>query len=346
MKQLTHNLIVSIVLSLVACPLMANTADRDDVQHFIQFMHQQHNFDSDKLTQLFNTIPQQAPQKAKHEKHGVIHEMQSKHDFVPWYQYRPIFIKSDTIQAGAQFWYNNRHWLNKAQTRFGVPASVIVATIGIETHYGEQLGTHPIFKSLSVLTFDYPHRHDFFRQQLIAFLLYCRDNGFDPKTLKGSYAGALGQPQFMPTSIRDLAIDFDDTDKIDLYHDSADAIGSVAHYYAEHGWQPGKPIATKALIRNHQQLKDLLNKTSHPKMTLRQFKKHGIDPRMKLDQDLKANLVKLKGENHPIYWLTFHNFDVIKTYNSSTDYAMALYQLSHKLVYAYREHLDQLGERS
>lgn len=346
MFNLFSKCLITLCICLASSSILAKTADRQDIQAFIQFMYKHHHYNKDKLTQLFNTIPTQKHQKAKKQSHGVIHEMQSKHDFVPWYQYRSIFVKPNKIKAGAQFWHENRHWLNKAQKQFGVPASIIVATIGVETHYGHNLGNHPVFQSLAILSFDYPHRQHFFKQQLIAYLLYCRDNGINPRKLKGSYAGAIGQPQFMPTSIRDLAIDFDHTHQIDLMHDSADAIGSVAHYYAEHGWHPGKPVATKALIRNHKQLHDLLNQDAHPKMKLKQFRKHGIDPRMKLDPELTAQLVKLNGKHHPVYWLTFHNFDVIKTYNNSTDYAMALYQLSHRIVYAYRHRIHQHGALS
>lgn len=341
-----HLLLWIALLSLLSTTLLANLTDRDDIQHFIQFMHQKHHYNTDQLSQLFNSIPTSKKQKNKKQQHGVIHEMKSKHDFIPWHKYRSIFIKQQNIDDGAQFWYNHRQWLNKAQKAFGVPASVIVATLGVETHYGNRTGKHPIFQSLAILTFNYNHRHHFFRQQLIAYLLYCRDNHLDPNAIKGSYAGAIGLPQFMPTSIRDLAIDFDQTDRIDIIHDPADAIGSVANYYAQHDWHPGKPIATKALIRDHDQLKQLLKKQPHPKMTLKQFRKHGIDPRMKLDSSLKARLIKLQGKHHPIYWLTFHNFNVIKTYNSSNDYAMALYQLSHKTVYAYRQLLKEQKEQS
>lgn len=313
------------------------TTDRADIQHFIHHMHQQYQYGSDQLTQLFNNIPVSTSKKAKLKQHSVIHEMQQKHDFIPWHQYQSIFVNKDTIQAGAQFWHQNKQWLNKAQKRFGVPASVIVATIGVETHYGQHLGSYPVFQSLAVLTFDYDQRTSFFKQQLIDYLLYCRENGLDPADIKGSYAGAIGQPQFMPSSIQNWAIDFDNTGKADLINDSADAIGSVANYYAQHGWRPGKPIATKALIRNHKQLKKLIKNNPDPHMTLAQFRQHGIDPRMKLDLSLKAHLIQLQGHNHPVYWLTFHNFDVIKTYNDSNDYAMALYQLSHKIVYAYRQ---------
>lgn len=326
-----------VLISSTWADVIHKTTDRADVQQFIRQMHQKHHYDKAKLANLFNTIPVAAPHQAKHKKHGVIHQMQQKHDFIPWYQYRHIFIKQDNIQAGAHFWDANKQWLNKAQQQFGVPASVIVATIGVETHYGEHLGSHSIFKSLAVLTFAYSHRTAFFKQQLTDYLLYCRDNGLDPAKIKGSYAGAIGEPQFMPSSIKNWAIDFDNSDQADLINDPADAIGSVANYYAQHGWRPGKPIATKALIRNHNQLKKLLKKNDDPQMTLAKFKKHGIDPRMKLDPSLKAKLIKLQGKHHPVYWLTFHNFDVIKTYNDSNDYAMALYQLSHKIVYAYRD---------
>ncbi len=299
---------------------------RPDIQHFINDMVQTYHFKKEELTQWFNTIPVATPAE-KPKTRAVIKRVKARHDFIPWYQYKEFFIKSTRIDMGVKYWLTNKKWLDKANRVYGIPQSIITATIGIESKYGRQMGGFEVFDSLAVLSFDYSHRQEFFRRQLIAYLLYCRRNKVDPVHLCGSYEGAIGQPQFMPTNIKLYGVDFDGKGKIDILHDAADAIGSVAKFYHINHWHKGEPVATLAVFKNKKAAYKLLKKNARPHMKLSQFAHYGIYPKDK-SPNLTVTLVPFREREGLRYWLLFHNFYVIKNYNASNDYAMALYQLS------------------
>ena len=216
----------------------------------------------------------------------------------------------------------------------GVPAEIIVAVIGVETYYGRVAGKYRVLDALSTLAFDYPKRSPFFTSELKHYLILTRDQGFDPTDMKGSYAGAMGYGQFMPSSYRSYAIDFDGDDVIDIWNNPVDAIGSVANYFKEHGWVQGDPVvfaadaaaATPAeiFVKGRSDLK--------PTRTVAEFAADGVVAREKLPPEALATAMKFELQSGYEYWLGLHNFYVITRYNHSAMYAMSVYQLSQQLA--------------
>jgi membrane-bound lytic murein transglycosylase B len=274
--------------------------------------------------------------------HPVIKQMKARTDFIHWYQYKNIFLHEKRIKAGAHYWFANRDWMDKAKRQYGVPPSIITAALGVETFYGKEQGSFPVFDSLAVLGFDYSPRARFFRFQLQDFLLYARRNNINPLSVKGSYAGAIGQPQFMPSSIKPYAINFTGIGKINLSTSDADAIGSIANYYHDHGWVPGAPVATPIRITNKKLARKVLEQKQINWAPISAYAKYGIVPKFPVKGDPRATIITLQEQYGPTYWFIFHNFVVIKRYNDSNDYAMALYQLS---LYIRNEYYKEINEK-
>jgi membrane-bound lytic murein transglycosylase B len=297
-------------------------AARSDVQTFIQEMVAKHDFAAKELTTLFGRVRSRS---------DVIALMTRPAEAKPWHAYREIFITPKRIQGGVAFWKTHQAALAHAEKVYGVPAEIIVAIIGVETAYGEHTGKHRVLEALATLAFDYPKRADFFRKELENYLLLTREEGIDPLSLRGSYAGATGIGQFMPSSYRAYAVDFDGDQQRDLWNNPEDAIGSVANYLKEHRWQRDQPITTQAQIEG-EQYQTLVNETlSEPTRTVANFKQRGVIPEKALDDSLKAMLLGFQGSKGLEYWLGFDNFYVITRYNRSPLYAMAVYQLSQNI---------------
>lgn len=299
-----------------------NFANRPDVQTFIKLMVKKHNFKEKDLNALFAEVKIR-PQVIAHVKKPLEKE--------PWRLYQMLFVNEWRIQHGVEFWNKYETALKEAERIFGVPASIIVATIGIETKYGERMGEYRVIDSLSNLGFSESPRAPFFRKELEQFLLLTREQHFDPLKILGSYAGAIGQPQFMPSSYRYYAVNFSRSGQTDLMNNEVDVIGSVANYYKMHGWVLNQPVAVPALSigDRYNYLSRTENMTQQP-MTLAQLARYGIVPKtpVKDDSDLRVKVITLDSRFSKEYWLGFHNFDVIKRYNVSDLYAMAVYQLS------------------
>lgn len=305
-----------------AIPDPSSLAARPEVQAFIQEMAATHGFNAEELTTLFSRIRSRS---------DIIALITRPAEAKPWHAYRNIFITPKRIQGGVAFWKIHEAALARAEKVYGVPAEIIVAIIGVETAYGEHTGKHGVLEALATLAFDYPRRADFFRKELENYLLLTREEGIDPLSLQGSYAGASGIGQFMPSSYRAYAVDFDGDKQRDLWSNPEDAIGSVANYLKEHRWQRGQPITTQAQIEGelHQRL---INETiSEPTRAVANFKQQGIIPQQAVDDSLKAMLLKFQGSQTLEYWLGFENFYVITRYNRSPLYAMAVYQLSEDI---------------
>ena len=251
----------------------------------------------------------------------------------PWYEYREIFLNEKRERQGLEFFAEHRETLARAERETGVPAQVIVAIIGVETYYGRITGSYRVIDALSTLAFDYPKRSPFFTSELKNYLILARDQGFDPLELKGSYAGAMGYGQFMPSSYRSYAVDFDGDGVIDIWNNPVDAIGSVANYFKRHGWRQGEPVVFAAdaaadvpdeiFVRGRDDLE--------PAWTVAEFAAAGVVPRQTLDPDALATAMKFELEDGYEYWLGLHNFYVITRYNHSAMYAMSVYQLSQRL---------------
>ena len=249
----------------------------------------------------------------------------------PWYEYREIFVTEKRENQGVTFFDEHRDTLARAESETGVPAEIIVAIIGVETYYGRITGSYRVIDALSTLAFDYPKRSPFFTKELKNYLMLTRDQKFDPTELKGSYAGAMGYGQFMPSSYRAYAIDFDGDGIIDIWNNPVDAIGSVANYFKEHGWRPGEPVVTAAL-REGEVPDDWFNSGLKPERTVGEFEAAGLKPMRELPEDAVATAMKFELADGYEYWMGLHNFYVITRYNHSSMYAMSVYQLSQRLA--------------
>ena len=252
----------------------------------------------------------------------------------PWYEYREIFLTEKREQEGLAFLAEHADTLARAEATYGVPTEIIVAIIGVETLYGRITGSYRVIDALSTLAFDYPKRSPFFTGELKNYLRLTRDQGFDPLALKGSYAGAMGYGQFMPSSYLGYAVDFDGDEVIDIWNNPVDAIGSVANYFSRHGWRTGEPVvfAADAAADAPQDWFVNTRKDLKPVRTVGQFTEAGIAPRADLDPAAMATAMKFELEEGYEYWLGLHNFYVITRYNHSAMYAMSVYQLGQRLA--------------
>jgi membrane-bound lytic murein transglycosylase B len=293
------------------------------VQAFILGMHEQHGFDVAHLTRQFAAIRPNASVLRAIRPPAFPEKQRS------WERYRERFVNEQRIGSGLSFWRQHAATLLRAEAIYGVPPEVVVAIIGVETVYGQNMGSFRVLEALASLAFRYPPRADFFRSELEQFLLLARENGNSPLDIKGSYAGAMGIPQFMPSSQRRYAVDFDGDDRIDLRQSSTDAIGSVARFLQQHGWQKGSPGRRagprprryrRLARRRHQTVAD--GRRNEPVQGVVAV----------ADGQLPAALIDLVTPDAATeYWLGFDNFYVITRYNRSSFYAMAVFQLAEAL---------------
>ena len=244
-----------------------------------------------------------------------------------WKEYRPIFMVPLRIENGVKFWVENKAELDRAEKEFGVPAEMIVAIIGVETNYGRNMGGHRVIDALSTLAFDYPPRAPFFLSELENYLLLAREQKHDPLEFKGSYAGAMGFGQFMPSSYRKWAVDFSGDGFTDIWKNQSDAIGSVANYFKEHGWKTGEPVTVGAHAADNMNAAQL-NSIVPPAITVDEWRKQGINPTSWLPPNTRAIAFQFEGVDGAEYWFGLQNFYTITRYNRSPMYAMAVYQLS------------------
>ncbi len=258
----------------------------------------------------------------------------------PWFEYRKIFLGQKRIDKGVNFWKKHQQALNTASEKYGVPQEIIVAIIGVETRYGGYMGSHRVIDALATLGFDYPKRAPFFVKELEHFLLLTQEQKQDPLALKGSYAGAMGFGQFMPSSYRAYAVDFDDDGKADIWENPTDAIGSVANYFRAHRWQTGEPVMAKAIASDKADSK-VLDSRKRPSLLLEKAISKGYTLE---NTSINGKAVALDTKVLPLaydiesgkeYWLGFDNFYVITRYNRSHMYARAVWELSQEIKSAY-----------
>lgn len=256
----------------------------------------------------------------------IIEAIERPKERLPWHEYRKIFVTEDSARRGVQFWKQYTSDIARAQKLYGVAPEIIVAILGVETRYGRNQGSYPVLDALTTLMLKYPPRADFFRGELGEFLLLTRETGVDPCQVKGSYAGAMGLPQFIPSSYRRLAVDFDGDGRRDLLESAADAIGSVAHYLHVNGWEVGAPLIEEARLEGT--LYFWIEKLGlKPALSVRQLAEYGVFPRQRDDAERRAALISLEGEYGPFHRLGYNNFYVITRYNHNKRYAMAVVEL-------------------
>ena len=292
----------------------AMAVDLPGIPQFINEMVDKHHFKREELVQLF--------EEAKYRQ-DVIDAMNKPSTLKPWLEYRAAFVNPQRISGGLKFWLKYADALERAEKIYGIPQEVIIAIIGVETLYGSNVGSYRTVDALTTLSFDYPRRVDFFRNELEQYLLLAREQNFDILNIRASYAGALGIPQFMPSSYRRNAVDFNGDGKIDLMNGAEDAIGSVANYLRQYGWKPGERVAVPARAEDVKRPNDV-----DAARSLYAWRELGIFPQEKVADGLYAYLLDFTVPTGKEYWFGFNNFAVITTYNNSSYYAMSVYQLA------------------
>ena len=294
-----------------------------ELKSFIQRMVEKHGFQASYLNGLFSTAKRKQwtlDYLAKSDQ-----GLKGKPAKGGWSRYRAQFLDDRHINSGLSFWQKHQSSLQRASQQYGVPAEYILGIMAVETTFGSFVGNHKVLDALTTLSFDYPRRASFFQSELENYLLMARSEGLDPGQPVGSFAGAMGLGQFMPSSFLKWAVDFNGDGRRDLWNPE-DAIGSIAHYFAEHGWQNQQPVVTptRGPFRPIEQLEPGIE----PHYPLTTLVEAGIEPAEPLQCDYPLRLLLLRHQNHDQYLLGHPNFYVITRYNHSTHYAMAVHELA------------------
>lgn len=296
---------------------------RDEVMTFVSEMVKRHGFVAEELHNLFAGVEFQS---------SVVKAMEppSSPNVRSWERYKSRFVNQNRINRGIRFMQEYSTELTRARQKYGVPEEIITAIIGVETLYGQNTGSYRVIDALTTLAFDYPRRAEYFRGELEQYLLLSREQGLDYYSVLGSYAGAIGLPQFMPTNVRQLAVDFDGDGQVDLRNSVVDAIGSIARYLADHGWKKDEPITSQ--VSFNETVPDAWLESILPVMTKKDIKHVNFSTESKLDEALNFAVIPLVTPEKPSeFWLGFNNFYVITRYNKSTFYAMSVFQLAEAI---------------
>lgn len=315
-------LLLCAIAPLVACADGENYASHPAAADFIERLVVEDDFSRTELERVF----------AGAERQESILEAIARpaEKTKPWHEYRQIFVTDKRTRQGIDFMREHRGTLARAEAETGVPAAIIAAVMGVETYYGRVTGSYGVIDALATLAFDYPPRSDFFTRELRHFLILAREQGLEPLSLKGSYAGAMGYGQFMPSSYRSYAVDFDGDGRVDIWENPVDAIGSVANYFSRHGWRPGETVVVPA--RASGDLPDSwMNAGLKPERSVGEYIAAGLEPTRDVPDDALATGLALEGDEGVEYWMGLHNFYVITRYNHSAMYALSVYQLSQRL---------------
>ena len=312
-------LICAAFLVLRVEPAAALDIKRTEVKEFITHMSKAYGFKKGALRKLLKSAASQP---------AIIDAMSKPAEKAKlWYEYRPIFLNERRIREGTEFWVAHRQALDQASIKSGVAPEYLAAILGVETYYGRLTGTYRVLDALVTLSFDYPPREKFFRDELEQYLLLTRDAHLDPKTLKGSYAGAMGAPQFMPSNYRRYAVDADANGRIDLWNDWPDVCASVGNYLKEHGWNTGEPVLEEATVPP-EKAGDLDGRKLALSETIASLEAKGVSFDTSLPPEAPAILIAAD-EPDGVHWrVGYNNFFVITRYNHSPLYAMAVYELA------------------
>lgn len=322
-----HKLLHATLFLLLSMSTLAQAEIKDQamLDQFINKMVKEHQFERAELETLFKSVE---------IKEKIIETMQRPAEGMPWYKYRKIFIQEKRIQGGVKFWQDNLKSLTTMQQVYGLPEEIIIAIIGVETFYGARTGGHRVIDALATLGFAYPKRSKFFISELENFLLLCREEDMDPLEPVGSYAGAMGMPQFMPSSYRNFAADYEGDAKRDIWNNASDSIASVANYFARHHWQAEQDIAYP-VTASGEQYKQALTKGLKPDITAGQLRQSQVQLPEQIADSVSVKLLSFEQETGHDLWVGLENFYVITRYNHSPLYAMAVFQLSQAIKQQY-----------
>ena len=328
---MTYKLLFAGVLALLIFVSPVSASDKvyvdlqqENVVKFIEEMVTTHDFDSDALSAVL----------AKAEiKATIIKKISAPAEQkLTWGEYRKIFITKERITAGVTFWRENRDMLERIKLETGVPVEILVGIIGVETYFGRITGKDRVIDALATLAFEYPPRATFFRKELMQFLILAREEELDPTVPMGSYAGAMGRPQFMPSSFRAYAVDSTGDGKRDIWENWADASGSIASYFVAHGWRNSEEVVAQASLGNgwSRAIPKPAN-TLKITDTVESLSKKGVLFVTDLCADSGGQLLTYEGGDGIEHWVGFHNFFVITKYNRSVMYALAVHQLGQQI---------------
>ncbi len=322
-KKLSFLCILALGLSTV---FVARAHEAHQIQdavivEFIQKMVEKHQFSQEELTVLMDNAK---------KKDGILNAFDKPATSKPWSFFKKLYVTEWREKEGVKFWEKHAQTLIRAEDQFGIPQEIITALIGIETNYGTYTGEFRIVDAFYTLGFYGKRRNKYFLKEFEEFLILARENNIAPNSIKGSFAGAIGIAQFMPSSYREYAIDFDGDGKADLENSVADAIGSASNYLKRHGWKRGEPIVFPVSADNDQVLSEMAGK-SKPNRTYGELKQAGVKQDLGLNDDLAVGLFKLEGDEGVELWMSLKNFYVITRYNPSNNYALAMVQLSEKI---------------
>ena len=318
-----------LLVTALPCAAQAFDTDREDVSAFIDSMVERHDYDRGTLVAALDAA----------ESIDRILEAIAKpaEKTLTWPEYRQIFIRAEKIRAGTAFWRDNEAAIRTVSEATGVSEEMLVGIIGVETNFGRITGSYRVLDALATLAFDYPPRSTFFTQQLEEFLLLVREEDMEATSPTGSYAGAMGRPQFMPGSYRAYAVDFDGDGRRDIWSNWQDVLGSVANYFVEHGWRTGKEVVADATLGPQWEGEVPANRLSATE-TVRSLRDAGVVFDTGLPDDHPAALVTLElGDGRHEYRVGFHNFFVITRYNRNVMYAAAVEEMGRAVAAAFRQ---------
>lgn len=320
MPKALSRVLFTVLFALCTPPLMAMELPDEQREAFLQRAQQDYGLDPQRVLAVLDEAQYQP---------SIIELMNRPAEGKPWRDYRPIFVTDQRIQAGVTFWREHQDLLAQVETAYGVPAWLVVSIIGVETFYGRILGSHRVLDALATLGFHYPRRAEFFSKELLEFIRLVEDEGMPLPELKGSYAGAMGLGQFMPSSYRNFAVDFDADGRRDLWSSKDDIIASVANYFKQHEWLPGQPVVLPATVAG--EAADLATRELHTTTSLAALSDAGVGFAAELPPETPASLLRLAAEGGDRYWVTLPNFYVITRYNRSPLYAMAVIDLGEAI---------------
>ena len=321
-QKISRSFLLLVLMAICQSAFSLQTSDYKQLDTLFRQVAGETSYTVAQLEELFKDVE---------IKQNIIEAMERPAEStMTWTRYSKIFLTEKNIKKGVEFWQAHAEILARAEKEFAVAPEIIVATLGVETRYGSNTGNYRVIDALSTLALEYPRRSKYFTAELKNFLLLTDQNKLDPLGVTGSYAGAIGLPQFMPSSYRSYAVDFTNDGSSDLVNSVDDAIGSIASYYSKHGWKPGQPVSWSATSVSDQASKLVVKKRKTDR-SLKKLQKAGVVVQEQGFLDARVGLIKLTGDQGPEYRVAFDNFFVITRYNTSRMYATAVQLLGEEI---------------